>query len=127
MKYCSILHRRVFVMAGNIPATATCIDLHFHQNSIPPNIKNRLTLDRYKVFRRRICTEPGSEQVGSVLVLGAEVVQVRPIQMFGPKQNYSSKHLDRTSTGPGSEQLRRLNSLLYSKEYKPNFRKFAEN
>ena len=32
--------------------------------------------------------------------------------MFGPKQNYSSKHLDRTSTGPGSEQLRRLNSLL---------------
>ena len=70
------------------------------------------TLDRYKVFRRRICTEPESEQVGSVLVLGAEVVQVGPIQMFGPKQNYSSKHLDRTSTGPGSEQLRRLNSLL---------------
>ena len=25
--------------AGNIPATATCIDLHFHQNSIPPKIK----------------------------------------------------------------------------------------
>ena len=59
------------------------------------------------MFRRRICTEPGSEQVGSVLVLGAVVVQVGPIQMFGPKQNYSSKHLDRTSTGPGSEQLRR--------------------
>ena len=69
-------------------------------------------MDRYKVFRRRICTEPGSEQVGSVLVLDAEVVQVGPIQMFGPKQNYSSKHLDRTSTGPGSEQLRCLNSLL---------------
>ena len=64
------------------------------------------------MFRRGICTEPGSEQVGSVLVLGAEVVQVRPIQMFGPKQNYSSKRLDRTSTGPGSEQMRRLNSLL---------------
>ena len=32
--------------------------------------------------------------------------------MFGPKQNYSSKHLDRTSTGPGLEQLRCLNSLL---------------
>ena len=64
------------------------------------------------MFRRRICTEPDSEQVGSVLVLGAEVVQVGPIQMFGPKQNYSSKHLDRTSTGPGSEQLRRLNSLF---------------
>ena len=63
------------------------------------------------MFRRRIWTEPGSEQVGSVLVLGAEVVQVGPTQMFGPKQNYSSKHLDRTSTGPGSEQLRRLNSL----------------
>ena len=63
------------------------------------------------MFRRGICTEPGSEQVGSVLVLGAEVVQVGPIQMFGPKQNYSSKHLDRTRTGPGSEQLRRLNSL----------------
>ena len=31
--------------------------------------------------------------------------------MFGPKQNYSSKHLDRTSTGPGAEQLRRLNSI----------------
>ena len=71
-----------------------------------------MTLDQYKVFRQRICTEPGSEQVGSVLVLGAEVVQVGPIQMFGPKQNYSSKHLDRTSTGPGSEQLPRLNSLL---------------
>ena len=69
------------------------------------------------MFRRRICTEPGSEQVGSVLVLGAEVVQVGPIQMFGPKQNYSSKHLDRTSTGPGSEQLRRLNSLLGVNEF----------
>ena len=34
--------------------------------------------------------------------------------MFGPKQNYSSKHLDQTSTGPGSEQLRHLNSLLVS-------------
>ena len=66
------------------------------------------------MFRPRICTEPGSEQVGLVLVLGAEVVQVGLIQMFGPKQNYSSKHLDRTSTGPGSEQLRRLNSLLAS-------------
>ena len=64
------------------------------------------------MFRRRICTEPGSEQVGSVPVLGAEVVQVGPIKMFGPKQNYSSKHFDRTSAGPGSEQLRRLNSLL---------------
>ena len=31
--------------------------------------------------------------------------------MFGPRQNYSSKHLDRISTSPGSEQLRRLNSL----------------
>ena len=79
--------------------------------SIPPKININFTLDRYKVFRRRICTEPGSEQVGSVLVLSAEVVQVGPIQMFGPKQNYSSKHLDRTSTGPGSEQLRRLNNL----------------
>ena len=75
-------------------------------------ININFTLDRYKVFRRRICTEPGSEQVGLVLVLGAEVVQVGPIQMFGLKQNYSSKHLDRTSTGPGSEQLRRLNSLF---------------
>ena len=64
------------------------------------------------MFRRSICTEPDSEQVGSVLVLGAEVVQVGPIQMFGPKQNYLSKHLDRTSTGPGSEQLPRLNSLI---------------
>ena len=64
------------------------------------------------MFRRRLCTEPGSDQVGSVLVLGAEVVQVGPIQMFGPKQNYSSKHMDRTSTDPGSEQLRRLNRLL---------------
>ena len=98
--------------AGNIPATATCIDLHFHQNSIPPKINIDFSLDRYKVFRGRICTEPGSKQVGSVLVLGAEVVQVGPIQMSGPKQNYSSKHLDRISTGPGSEQLRRLNSLL---------------
>ena len=84
----------------------------FQSNSIPPKIIIDFTLDRYKVFRRIICTEPGSEQVGSVLVLGAEVVQVGPIQMFGPKQNYSSKHLDRTSTGPGSEQLRRLNSLF---------------
>ena len=83
----------------------------FQSNSIPPKITIDFTLDRYKVFRRRICTEPGSEQVRSILVLGAEVVQVGPIQMFGPKQNYSSKHLDRTSTGPGSEQLRRLNSL----------------
>ena len=64
------------------------------------------------MFRRRICTEPVSEQVELVLFLGAEVVQVGAIQMFGPKQNYSSKHLDRTSTGPGSEQLRRLHSLL---------------
>ena len=40
------------------------------------------------------------------------MVQVGPIQMFGPKQNYLSEHLDRTSTGPGSEQLCRLNSLL---------------
>ena len=40
--------------------------------------------------------------------------------MFGQKQNYSSKHLDRTSTGPGSEQLRRLNSILVSSgTYKP--------
>ena len=70
----------------------------FQSNSIPPKINIDFTLDRYKVFRRKICTEPGSEQVGSVLVLGAEVVQVEPIQMFGPKQNYSSKHLDRTST-----------------------------
>ena len=64
----------------------------FQSNSIPPKIIIDFTLDRYKVFRRRICTEPGSEQVGSVLVLDAEVVQVGPIQMFGPKQNYSSKH-----------------------------------
>ena len=41
-----------------------------------------------------------------------EVVQVVPIQSFGAKQNCSSKHLDRTSTGPGSKQTRRLNSLI---------------
>ena len=74
------------------------------------------------MFRRRICTEPGSEQIGSVLVLGAEVVQVGTIQMFGAKQNYSSKHLDGTSTGPGSEQLRRLNGLLLRNYHKvPKF------
>ena len=88
--------------AGNIPATATCVDLHFHQNSIPPKLNIDFTLDRYKVFRRSICTEKGSEQVGSVQVLGAEVVHVGPIQMLGPKQNYSSKHLDRTSSWFGT-------------------------
>ena len=62
------------------------------------------------MFRWRICTEPGSEQVGSFLVLGAEVVQIGPIQMLG--QIICLNILDRTSTGPGSEQLRRLNSLL---------------
>ena len=36
--------------------------------------------------------------------------------MFGPKQNYSSKHLDRTSTCPVLEQLHRLNSIYYSSE-----------
>ena len=74
------------------------------------------------MFRRRICTEPGSEQVGSVLVLGAEVVQVGPIQMFRPNQNYSSKHLDRTSTGPGSEQLHRLNSLSDGLDFNHSFK-----
>ena len=64
------------------------------------------------MFRRHIYTDPGSEQLGSVLVLGDEVVQVGPLQSFGTKQYCSSKHLDRTSTGPGSEQIRRLNSLL---------------
>ena len=64
------------------------------------------------MFRQHIYTDPGSEQLGSVLVLGDEVVKVGPIESFGTKQNCSSKHLDRTSTGPGSEQIRRLNSLL---------------
>ena len=64
------------------------------------------------MFRRQIYTDPGSEQLGSVLVLGDVVVQVGPIQSFGTKQNCLSKHLDRTSTGPGSEQICRLNSLL---------------
>ena len=105
--------------AGNIPATATCVDLHFHQNSIPPKINIDFTLDRYKVIRRSICTETGSEQVGSVQVLGAEVVHVGPIQMLGPKQNLS-KYLDRSSTGPGSEQLRCLNSLLDALTVDPN-------
>ena len=40
-----------------------------------------------------------------------EVVQVVPTQSFGAKQNCSSKHLDQNSTGPGSEQIYRLNSL----------------
>ena len=64
------------------------------------------------MFRRRICTKPenGTSWIGPG---PSEVVQVGPIQMLiGPKQNYSSKHLDRTSTGPGSEQLRHLNSIL---------------
>ena len=39
------------------------------------------------------------------------MVQVVPIQSFGLEQNCSSKHLDRSSTGPGSEQICRLNSL----------------
>ena len=112
-KYTNSIYNNTNKCARNIHATACCVDLHFKSNSIPPKIIIDFTLDRYKVFRRRICTEPGSEQVGLVLVLGAEVVQSGPIQMFGPKQNYSSKHLDRTSTGPGSEQLRCLNSLLF--------------
>ena len=50
-------------------------------------------------------------RLGSVLVLGDEVVQVVPIQRFGAKQNCSSRHLDRTSTCHGSEQIH-PNSLL---------------
>ena len=41
------------------------------------------------------------------------MVQVVQTQSFGAKKNCSSKHLDQTSTGPGSEQIRRLNSLLF--------------
>ena len=40
------------------------------------------------------------------------MVQVVLIQSFLAKQNCLSKHLDRTSTGPGLEQIHRLNSLL---------------
>ena len=122
-KHCLNIYNNANKCAGNIPATATCVDLYFSSsfqlNSIPPKINIDFTLDRYKVFRRRICTEPGSEQVGSVLVLGAEVVQVGPIQMFGPKQNYSSKHLDQTWFGitasskqPISFHILGLNELL---------------
>ena len=53
-------------------------------------------------------------RLGSVLVLGDEVVQVVPIQSFVAKQNCSSKHLDRTSNGPGLEQILCLNSLSVS-------------
>ena len=67
--------------AGNTPAAAPCVDLRFLQ--IPDCLKMNIdtTLDRYKVFRRRIYTEPGSgPRLGSVLVLGDELVQVVPIQ-----------------------------------------------
>ena len=40
------------------------------------------------------------------------MVQVVPIQSYGLEQNWSSEHLDLSSTGPGSEQIHRLNSLL---------------
>ena len=65
------------------------------------------------MLRWRISTEPGSEQdLESVLILGDEVVQVVLIQSFGAEQRCSSKHLDRTSTSPGSELIHRLNSLI---------------
>ena len=99
---------------GIIPTVASCADLRFLQNSRLSKIGIDSTLDRYKVFlkteklyRTRIGT-----RLGSVLVLGDEVVEVVPIQSFGAKQNCSSKHLDRTSTGPVPEQIRRLNSLI---------------
>ena len=66
------------------------------------------TLDRTKVFRRnRIGTRFGPGQV-----LGCVVGQVGPFQNFGANQMCSSKHLDRTRSGPGSEQIRRVNSIL---------------
>ena len=57
-------------------------------------------------------------RLGSVLVLGDEVVQVLPIQSFGAKQNCSSKHLKPNQyrswigTNPSSKQPIRKNSIF---------------
>ena len=71
------------------------------------------TLDRTKVFRRNICTEPGSEQDLDRTRSEVNYVagQVGPFQNFGANPMCLSKHLDRTRSGPGSEQIRRVNSI----------------
>ena len=61
---------------------------------------------------RKIYTDPGSEQLGSVLVLGDEVVQVGPVQSLERNKIIRLNTWTETRNGPGSEQIRRLNSLL---------------
>ena len=65
------------------------------------------TFDRMEyLYRTRIGTRFGLDQV-----LGYVPGQVGPFQNFGANQMCSSKHLDRTRSGPGSEQIRRVNSI----------------
>ena len=60
------------------------------------------TLDRTEYLNRtRIGTRFGLDQV-----LGHVAGQVGPFQNFGANQMYLSKHLDRTRSEPGSEQIR---------------------
>ena len=61
------------------------------------------------LYRTRIGTRFGPDQV-----LGYVPGQVGPFKNFGANQMCSSKHLDRTRSGPGSEQIRRVNSILYN-------------